>query len=139
MRARRSNLAITSVARCLRQSLRAVARAGRVGLPTQVIPIGSTTETCYASIDQGFPAGLATYFNSSTDNVTWSPRHNRDSYVESYYRAVQKQLFKNSLLDVAYVGEHGLKQLHVVEGGPHGLIWTHAAEVNTAMLDFLRR
>ncbi len=30
-------------------------------------------------------------------------------------------------------------KLHIVEGGPHGLIWTHAAEVNTAMLDFLRR
>lgn len=29
-------------------------------------------------------------------------------------------------------------KLHVVEGGPHGLIWTHAAEVNTAMLNFLR-
>ena len=28
-------------------------------------------------------------------------------------------------------------KLHIVEGGPHGLIWTHAAEVNTAMLDFL--
>ncbi len=27
--------------------------------------------------------------------------------------------------------------LHVVEGGPHGLIWTHAAEVNTALLKFL--
>ena len=29
-------------------------------------------------------------------------------------------------------------KLHVVSGGPHGLIWTHAAEVNTAMLEFLR-
>ena len=29
-------------------------------------------------------------------------------------------------------------KLHVVEGGPHGLIWTHAAEVNTAILGFLR-
>ena len=29
-------------------------------------------------------------------------------------------------------------KLHVVKGGPHGLIWTHAAEVNTAMLEFLR-
>lgn len=28
-------------------------------------------------------------------------------------------------------------QLHVVEGGPHGLIWTHAAEVNKALLQFL--
>ena len=28
--------------------------------------------------------------------------------------------------------------LHVIEGGPHGLIWTHAAEVNTALLKFLK-
>ena len=29
-------------------------------------------------------------------------------------------------------------KLHVVKDGPHGLIWTHAAEVNTALLAFLR-
>ncbi len=29
-------------------------------------------------------------------------------------------------------------QLHVIEGGPHGLNWTHAAEVNTALLTFLK-
>ncbi len=29
-------------------------------------------------------------------------------------------------------------KLHVVKDGPHGLIWTHAAEVNTALLEFLR-
>ncbi len=29
-------------------------------------------------------------------------------------------------------------RLHVVQNGPHGLIWTHAAEVNTALLEFLR-
>ena len=28
-------------------------------------------------------------------------------------------------------------KLHVVKDGPHGLIWTHAAEVNTALLEFL--
>ncbi|MDE1154341.1 MAG: alpha/beta hydrolase [Acidobacteriaceae bacterium] len=28
-------------------------------------------------------------------------------------------------------------QLHVVQGGPHGLNWTHAAEVNKALLSFL--
>jgi non-heme chloroperoxidase len=26
----------------------------------------------------------------------------------------------------------------VVEGGPHGIPWTHANQVNTALLDFLR-
>ena len=29
-------------------------------------------------------------------------------------------------------------KLHVVKDGPHGLIWTHAAEVNTALLEFLK-
>ncbi len=29
-------------------------------------------------------------------------------------------------------------KLHVVAGGPHGLIWTHAAEVNTVLLPFLK-
>lgn len=29
-------------------------------------------------------------------------------------------------------------QLHVIEGGPHGLNWTHATEVNTALLKFLK-
>lgn len=28
--------------------------------------------------------------------------------------------------------------LHIVEGGPHGLNWTHATEVNKALLSFLR-
>ena len=29
-------------------------------------------------------------------------------------------------------------QLAVIEGGPHAIAWTHAAQVNTALLDFLR-
>jgi non-heme chloroperoxidase len=29
-------------------------------------------------------------------------------------------------------------QLHVVQGGPHGLNWTHATEVNKALLAFLK-
>src|SRR5215472_4186938 len=30
-------------------------------------------------------------------------------------------------------------QLTVIEGGPHAIPWTHAAQVNTALTDFLRR
>ena len=29
-------------------------------------------------------------------------------------------------------------KVHVVQDGPHGLIWTHAHEVNVALLDFLK-
>ncbi len=78
-------------------------------LPAQIIAVGSTTPSCYATADQGFPTALATSFNPATDNITWVPKNTPDSYVENYFFSVQQQLTKNTLLDVAYVGNHGLK------------------------------
>jgi hypothetical protein len=78
-------------------------------LPAQIIPIGSVTQSCYATADQGFPSGLVTAFNPATDNITYIPKNTRDSYVESYFVSVQRQLAKNTLLDIAYVGNHGVK------------------------------
>jgi len=78
-------------------------------LPAQIIATGTTTPSCYVTADQGFPSGLVTSFNPATDNITWIPKNQRDSYVENYFFDVQEQLAKNTLLDVAYVGNHGLK------------------------------
>ena len=78
-------------------------------LPAQIIAVGTTTPSCYATADQGFPSGLVTTFNPATDNITWVPKDTPDSYVENYFVSVQQQLAKNTLLDVAYVGNHGLK------------------------------
>lgn len=77
-------------------------------LPAQIIAVGTTTPSCYATSDQGFPTGLVTTFNSATDNITWVPKDHPDSYVENFFFSVQRQLTKNTLLDVAYVGNHGL-------------------------------
>jgi hypothetical protein len=85
-------------------------------LPAQIIAVGSTTPSCYATVDQGFPSALVTAFNPATDNITWVPKNTRDSYVESYFLGVQEQLAKNTLLDVAYVGNHGLKLQGFVNG-----------------------
>jgi hypothetical protein len=85
-------------------------------LPAQIIAVGSTTPSCYATVDQGFPSALVTAFNPATDNITWVPKNTRDSYVESYFMSVQEQLAKNTLLDVAYVGNHGLKLQGFVNG-----------------------
>jgi hypothetical protein len=78
-------------------------------LPAQIIPINSTTPSCFATTDQGYPAALVTTFNPATDNITYIPKDTRDSYVESYFLSVQRQLAKNTLLDIAYVGNHGVK------------------------------
>jgi hypothetical protein len=78
-------------------------------LPAQIIPVGSTTPSCFATSDQGYPSGLVTSFNKATDNITYIPKNTKDSYVESYFISVQRSLAKNTLLDIAYVGNHGVK------------------------------
>jgi hypothetical protein len=78
-------------------------------LPAQIIAVGATTPSCFATADQGYPSGLVTSFNPATDNITYIPKDTRDSYVESYFLSVQRTLAKNTLLDIAYVGNHGVK------------------------------
>ncbi len=77
-------------------------------LPAQIIPIGSTVQSCYATADQGFPTGLVTSFNPATDNITYISKNRPDAYVENFFLSVQQQLSKNTLLDIAYVGNHGV-------------------------------
>ncbi len=50
-----------------------------------------------------------TSFNKATDNITYIPKDTKDSYVESYFLSIQRTLIKNSVLDIAYVGNHGVK------------------------------
>ncbi len=69
----------------------------------------TATAPAYRTLDQGFIPGQATTFNPATDNITYIPKDNKASYVESYFLSVQTALAKNTLLDVAYVGNHGLK------------------------------
>ena len=79
--------------------------------PTNSCPSGAPATSCYVTMDQGFPANLAvaTNFSPGTDNVTYIPKNIKDSYVESFFLSVQKSLAKNTLLDIAYIGNHGVK------------------------------
>jgi outer membrane receptor protein involved in Fe transport len=77
--------------------------------PGNQCPAGAPATSCYVTMDQGYPSTLVTTFDPATDNITWIPKNRRDSYVESYFLSVQEQLAKNILLDIAYVGNHGLK------------------------------
>ena len=70
-------------------------------LPAQIIATGTTSPSCYATADQGYPSGLVTSFNPATDNITYIPKNNKASYVESYFLSIQRSLSKNTLLDVA--------------------------------------
>lgn len=63
----------------------------------------------YRTVDEGFEPGQATTFNPATDNITYVPKNTRDSYVEDYFLSFQRELAKNIILDIAYVGNHGVK------------------------------
>ena len=69
----------------------------------------TATASGYRTLDQGFPPTLATAFSPGTDNITYIPKDTKDSYVESFFLSVQKSLAKNTLLDIAYIGNHGVK------------------------------
>jgi hypothetical protein len=77
---------------------------------TTICTPGAPATSCYVPWDQGYPANLAvaSNFNPGTDNVTYIPKDTKDSYVESYFLSVQKSLAKNTLLDLAYIGNHGV-------------------------------
>jgi hypothetical protein len=83
----------------------------------------TTTSAGYRTVDQGYPANLAagSSFSPGTDNITYVPQNTKDSYVESYFISVQKSMAKNTLLDVAFIGNHGLKLqgfLNANQGNP---------------------
>ena len=69
-----------------------------------------TTPTFY-TLDNGFPQGMASpaNFNLFTSTVKWLPRNYRDPYVQSWYGGFQASVGKNRVIDIAYVGNHGLK------------------------------
>ena len=77
-------------------------------LYTSVTNPATVTTAGYFRLSQGYPTGLANTFSPGTDNIDSIPMDTKDGYAESYFVSVQKALAKNILLDVAYVGNHGV-------------------------------
>ncbi|WP_213806296.1 carboxypeptidase regulatory-like domain-containing protein [Granulicella sp. dw_53] len=69
------------------------------------------TSPTFFSLDQGFPQGMASpaNFNLFTSTVKWVPRNFRDPYVQSWYAGFQASVGRNRVVDIAYVGNHGVK------------------------------
>ncbi len=65
----------------------------------------------FFSLDNGFPFGMASpsNFNLFTSTVKWIPRNYRDPYVQSWYVGFQAGVGRNRVVDIAYVGNHGVK------------------------------
>jgi len=60
----------------------------------------------FRTTQQGYPAGFAdpAAFNPLAANITYMPEDYRSSRLQSYYISVQREIARNMILDVAYVG-----------------------------------
>ena len=60
----------------------------------------------FRTTQEGYPAGLTdpSRFNPLAANITYMPRDYRSSSVQSWFASVQRELLRNLIVDVAYVG-----------------------------------
>src|SRR5262249_9030053 len=66
---------------------------------------GLALEGCFRATQDGYPSGMP-------NNVTlFIPRDTRTAYIQNWQLSVQRELTSNMLLDVAYVGNHAIKQV----------------------------
>jgi hypothetical protein len=66
---------------------------------------GNNFNGCFRTTQSGYPSGLP-------NNVTlYVPRDKRTPYIQNWQLSVQHELTPNMLVDVAYVGNHAVKQV----------------------------
>jgi hypothetical protein len=60
----------------------------------------------FRTTQQGYPAGLTdpSRFNPLASNITYMPEDYRSSRVQSWFASIQRELWRNALLDLAYIG-----------------------------------
>jgi hypothetical protein len=71
-----------------------------------VVVQGNPLDPAFRTTQQGYPADLTdpSKFNPLTANITYMPEDYRSSRVQSWFVSVQRELFRNVVLDMAYVG-----------------------------------
>ncbi len=64
----------------------------------------------FVTTQQGYPDGLASpaSFNPATANVLYMPRQLPTPYVQSWHLSIQRELAKNLVLEMGYIGNHSV-------------------------------
>lgn len=73
----------------------------------------SPVQPTFLTTDRGYPAGFtdSRNFDPLRANVTYMPRDNRTTYVMSWFFSMQREIAKDTLIDIAYVGNRSAKSL----------------------------
>jgi hypothetical protein len=93
-----------------------------INAPQVIFGVVNQTPTVagFLTTQQGFPTSLAdsSSFNPVNANVTWVPKDDKHTYVQSWQISVQREIAHNTILDVAYVGNHALRVLYFGDANP---------------------
>ncbi len=81
------------------------------GLVTQSIPAGGSVPSSFLTTQNSFTTGIANpvNFNPIVSNIDYIPADTRWPYIQSWFFSVQQQLAKETVLEVAYNGNHSLR------------------------------
>jgi len=74
---------------------------------------GNALAPTFRTTQEGYPAGFtdSSKFNPLVANITYMPRDYHSASVQSWHMSVQREIGRNMLLDVAYVGNRAQDML----------------------------
>ena len=80
------------------------------GIITQSIPAGGPVPAGFLNTMQGFTTGIdnPSNFNPITSNVDYIPANTRWPYVQNWLLSIQRELAKDTVLEIAYNGNHSV-------------------------------
>jgi hypothetical protein len=78
-----------------------------------VVSQANPLDPAFRRTEQGYPTGLTdpSRFNPLQANITYMPRNNKTTSIQSWFASVQRELIRNVVLDLAYVGNHSRDSL----------------------------
>jgi hypothetical protein len=93
-----------------------------INAPQVVFGVVNQTPTTpgFLTTQQGFPSNIAdpASFNPVNTNPTYMPPNDRHTYVQNWHLSVQRELFKNTVIDLAYVGNRANRVLYMTDLNP---------------------
>src|SRR5581483_1425437 len=81
------------------------------GVINQSIPAGGPVPSTFLTTVNSFTSNIASpsAFNPANSNVAYIPADTRWPYIQAWFLSIQRELFRNTVLEVGYTGTHSLR------------------------------
>jgi hypothetical protein len=114
------------------------------GVLSQSIPAGGPAPAGFLTTVNSFTAGIANpaNFNPAVSNVDYVPAHSPWPYIQNWFLSVQRELGQNTVLEVAYNGNHSLRLPIIAdfnEAAPNAQTATCNATITSGCLSYTVR